>query len=607
MIRTPRTLKRVARHILPALLILLSATSPPGPTLADTNTTQPQPEPETATINIDVTHSLRPVNKLIFGEYIFANSWGNGILDKTFEFNPVALEMIRELRPTILRFAVQPIWEDGIGDPLNRREARCGREAWHTHHYGIDEHMALARAIGAEAMVVVGYPDALANSTDPKSCVVASRHSNLSQMVKRAAAWVAYANGDPGDLTVIGVDDHGYDWKTVGYWAQKRVENGSPEPYNIKYWEIGNELFYHDAKIPPEQYGEAYIAFRHAMKLVDPDIITGATVLPGEWGNENWNRALLSVIGHEVDALVAHPYYPIKRYHASLQPVTMAATQQAEQELTDLLRLADELSGRGDEIGLIISEMGVNFDFDYEITMPRPLTMLLGSLLHADMLGMMVQKSDDLNIMVGIQHWLHGAVPTCDIYFDWKTGERYRRPDYYALQMWTNHFGDILVPSSATCDTFDVPTRQGNVGPQFDIPYLAAHASLSGDKLYILVINRKLDGDIPATIRIHGYFPNKNASVYTLTGPDVEATNEDGDHNTVTIQRSDIFNASHDFTYTFPSHSVTTIELTMSRDRVYLPLVPITPSVTPHTVPTKDPTLPPSTPTPSGLNVEATE
>jgi len=227
-----------------ALLILLSATGLPGPAfadvLADANT--PAPEPESATINIDVTHSLRPVNKLLFGEYIFANSWGNGILDQNFEFNPIAMEMIRELRPTILRFAVQPIWEDGIGDPLNRREARCGREAWHTHHYGIDEHMALAEAIGAQAMIVVGYPDALANSTDPKSCVVASKYSNLSQMVKRAAAWVAYTNGQPGDPTVIGLDDHGFDWKTVGYWAQQRVENGHPEPYNIKYWEIGNEL-----------------------------------------------------------------------------------------------------------------------------------------------------------------------------------------------------------------------------------------------------------------------------------------------------------------------------------------------------------------------------
>ncbi len=55
---------------------------------------------------------------------------------------------------------------------------------------------------------------------------------------------------------VIGVDDEGNDWRTVGYWARLRSLTAAQNPDNqydflastattpvgIKYWEIGNEI-----------------------------------------------------------------------------------------------------------------------------------------------------------------------------------------------------------------------------------------------------------------------------------------------------------------------------------------------------------------------------
>lgn len=158
-------------------------------------------------------------------------------------------------------------------------------------------------------------------------------------------------------------------------------------------------------------------------------------------------------------------------------------------------------------------------------------------------------------------------------HYDWGTGERYKRPDYYALQLWTNHFGDVLVQNAVTCDTFDVPEAYDNVGPLYDIPYLAAHTSIAGGKLYLLVINRHLTDDIATAIRVNGFIPQSNAAVYTLNGPSVESTNEYGSHDSVVITASSISNASHDFTYVFPAHSVTVIELFMLSHRVYLPII----------------------------------
>ena len=66
---------------------------------------------------------------------------------------------------------------------------------------------------------------------------------NVNITRQEAAAAVAFFNAKPDNQTVIGVDRKGFDWKTAGYWAQLRAEHGNPEPFRIKYWEIGNEVY----------------------------------------------------------------------------------------------------------------------------------------------------------------------------------------------------------------------------------------------------------------------------------------------------------------------------------------------------------------------------
>jgi hypothetical protein len=59
---------------------------------------------------------------------------------------------------------------------------------------------------------------------------------------QEAMAWVAFCRGRIGDKRVIGRDKNGVDWKTVDYWAQKRLEEtGLYAPVDVVYWELGNE------------------------------------------------------------------------------------------------------------------------------------------------------------------------------------------------------------------------------------------------------------------------------------------------------------------------------------------------------------------------------
>jgi alpha-N-arabinofuranosidase len=97
-------------------------------------------------------------------------------------------------------------WRDGIG-PRDRRPPRKN-PAWtgvEHNDFGIDDFIAFCREVNAEPMVAAntGFGDAYS-----------------------AAQEVEYCNGS--------VDSIGGSW---------RSQNGHPEPYNVKYWCVGNEMF----------------------------------------------------------------------------------------------------------------------------------------------------------------------------------------------------------------------------------------------------------------------------------------------------------------------------------------------------------------------------
>lgn len=168
---------------------------------------------------------------------------------------------------------------------------------------------------------------------------------------EEAAAWVAYANGDPDDDTVIGVDSTGEDWQTVGYWASLRAADklddddgknflriGRTEPVGIEYWEIGNEVFgngyyasgsdvgfeldlhvpydgttrLHHPDLSGESYGEGVAEFSKAMKAVDPSIKIGAVLItpPDDYSwAPTWNDDVLGACASDIDFGIVH-WYP---------------------------------------------------------------------------------------------------------------------------------------------------------------------------------------------------------------------------------------------------------------------------------------------------------
>jgi hypothetical protein len=209
-----------------------------------------------------------------------------------------------------------------------------------------------------------------------------------------AAAWVAYANGDPSSEQVLGSDGTGFDWQTVGYWAALRASEplteddgknflriAHPEPLGIRYWEIGNELFgngfytgeyeldwhvpYDGSKrlghpdLSPTTYGRGVVVYAQQMKAVDPSIEIGAVLntppMDYSWG-PYWNRDVLQEAGNTADFLVVH-WYP----NGSLGDLLEAPRKQVPAMMAELTKaLALCCPERKSAPGVAVTEMGPN-------------------------------------------------------------------------------------------------------------------------------------------------------------------------------------------------------------------------------------------------------
>ncbi len=186
---------------------------------------------------------------------------------------PDTLALLKELDAPIYRwpggnFVSGYNWRDGIGDPDKRPPRR--NPAWQGiehNDFGIDEFIAFCREIDTEPLITVntGFGDA---------------HS--------AAQEVEYVNGAADT--------------PMGKW---RAKNGHSQPYDTKWWCIGNEMY--------GNWQLGYMSLNHyilkhnrvvnAMRQVDPDI-----KLIGVGAVGSWSEGMLANCADTMDAISEHFY-----------------------------------------------------------------------------------------------------------------------------------------------------------------------------------------------------------------------------------------------------------------------------------------------------------
>jgi alpha-N-arabinofuranosidase len=199
-------------------------------------------------------------------------------------------------------------WIWGIG-PRDRRPTWVNLSWSHEPEpgdIGTDEFVAFCRRVGAEPQVTVNV-------------------EGRGATAEEAAAWVEYCNGPP-------TSRHG----------ALRAANGHPEPYKVKYWELGNEIWgdwvrgHSDA----ETYARNYLRYHQAMHAVDPTI---ETIAVGD-NDMDWNRTVLRIAGDKIDQLAIHHYYERKEMAENAR--NLMARPSLREVLMDVELIREEAPGR---------------------------------------------------------------------------------------------------------------------------------------------------------------------------------------------------------------------------------------------------------------------
>jgi len=184
------------------------------------------------------------------------------------------VELLRRLRAPIYRwpggnFVSGYDWRDGIGE--RDRRPTCANPAWtgiEPNDSGLHEFVHFCRLVGTEPMVTVdtGFGDA---------------HS--------AAAELEYSNGDA----------------RTTWWGRKRADNGAREPFNIRYWCIGNEMWgtWQLGYMKPEHYFLKHNWVVETMRQTHPSFIAIASGNAGPW-----SEGMLKACAAHMDWIAEHFY-----------------------------------------------------------------------------------------------------------------------------------------------------------------------------------------------------------------------------------------------------------------------------------------------------------
>jgi alpha-N-arabinofuranosidase len=190
--------------------------------------------------------------------------------------DPDVIRLLRESRLPILRwpggnFVSGYHWEDGIG-PVEQRPTRAN-PAWggvEPNLFGTAEFVQFCRAVGCEPMICVNAGDGTP---------------------AEAARWIEYCNGPAS--TPMGA---------------RRAADGFTEPFRVRHWEVGNELWgrWQVHWTTAAGYVDRYRAFSQTMRAADPTMRLYACGAPVFWGKD-WNKALIAGLGRELGTTTDHP------------------------------------------------------------------------------------------------------------------------------------------------------------------------------------------------------------------------------------------------------------------------------------------------------------
>ncbi len=239
---------------------------------------------------INPNHRISKINKDIYGH--FSEHLGRCIYEGLFVGKNSKIENIngmrcdvvnalKDMKIPVLRwpggcFADEYHWKDGIGETSSRK--KMINTHWggvvEDNSFGTHEFMELCSQLGCDAYV----------------------NGNLgSGTVQEMSEWIEY-------MTFGGVSP----------MSELRKKNGREEPWNVKYFCVGNENWGCGGNMTPEYYANLYRRYQTYVRDYDKDKRIFRIACGPNAANYEWTNKVLQIAGDKMNGLSLHYYTDIR-------------------------------------------------------------------------------------------------------------------------------------------------------------------------------------------------------------------------------------------------------------------------------------------------------
>jgi len=414
-------------------------------------------------------------------------------------------------------------WMDGIGPKENRPVRR--ELAWNVmdrNHIGTDEWLALANAMGVESSICI---------------------NGGTGTIDDARNWIEYVNSPQGS-----------------YYADLRAKYGHPEPYNVKYWHLGNEVdgapwqavsqtVDEYVRFAQETAKAMYYVNRGCQTCTQPKfLVMGSSWIihegvPADWSQWNWEVINGTISIPNVEYIAIHRYWgsdlsPEIRGDRSPNVILgdwaqhfndyITTTKNQIQVAKEKHNLRDkpfyiaftEWSGRGSgHMGTLVGALHFNLFLRHSDAVKRANYTMFTGLLSRN-----------------------------------KDGQTFKTPFFYMYKLFSNNVNGKSLDVYVDCEKFDGKVYK-------NIPFLDVSAAYAENtkSVVINVVNRSMDKNINTRITSDTGSFTGNASVSIINADDVNANYTYENRDKYSPVTSSLKVKGDVIDYTFPAHSFTQI------------------------------------------------
>jgi len=335
------------------------------------------------------------------------------------------------------------------------------------------------------------------------------------------------------------------------YYAKLRRKNGHPNPYNVKYWGVGNEIYgeWQVGHVSAKEYAKKLKEFSKWMKHLDPKI----EIMAVGCDDPEWNLTVLNEGADFTDYLAYHFYTGSEDYYE-----TVATVYLLKEKLEGLLHLIK--STKHPDIKIALDEWNIWYrvmdnkleeEYDFKDG------------LFACGVLMLLQRMSDKVPIANLAQLVNalGAIHT-------EKNGLYLTPIYRAFELFVNHSGDLLLDTFIKTETYDIEGTYFYNKMSFKVqrvPFVDATATMSekGKKLFLSIINYNKDDDLECQIDLEEFEVLKSGRIYEYNAPSIDSRNDFDNPELVKIQEKNIDSLSNSFKFLLPKHSCSILEISL--------------------------------------------